>query len=73
MHEQNEKYQMKATLFITIAIIAAITALGTMTTITAPNVFAQNGSSQMKQLINACMYNNASACRALEGNSSTTR
>jgi hypothetical protein len=64
---------MKATLFITVVIIAAITALDAMTTITAPTVFAQNGSLQMKQLINSCMYNNASTCRALEGNSSTTR
>jgi|GEM_PF-6083029 hypothetical protein len=64
---------MKDSLFITVVSIVAITVLAAMTTIAAPNVFAQNVSSQMKQLINACMYNNATACKALEGNSTTTR
>lgn len=64
---------MKDSLFITVVSIVAITVLAAMITIAAPNVFAQNVSSQMKQLINACMYNNATACKALEGNSTTTR
>lgn len=64
---------MKATLAIIIAMIAAVTVVGAMTTITALNVFAQNESSHMRQLINDCMYNNASACKALEGNNTTVR
>jgi Na+-translocating ferredoxin:NAD+ oxidoreductase RnfG subunit len=66
---------MKARLAITMAMIAAVTAAGVMTTttITTFNVFAQNDPSNVNQLIKACMYNNASTRRALEGNNTTVQ
>ena len=60
---------MNANLVIIIAIAA--TAIYTMTAITTIEIFAQNQSSYMDKLINECMYNNVTACNALEHYNST--
>ncbi len=56
---------------IVIIVVAAAAAAAT-TAITTIEIFAQNESSPMDQLINDCMYNNVTACNALEHYNSTT-
>jgi len=46
-------------------------AISAMTAIVTIEIFAQNQSSYMDQLINECMYNNVTACNALEHYNST--
>jgi hypothetical protein len=71
--KRNKNYQMK-TMLTTIVIIVAVAAAatGATTVITTIEIFAQNKSSPMDQLINDCMYNNVTACNALEHYNSTT-
>jgi hypothetical protein len=47
---------MKDSLFITVVIIVAITVLGAMTTIAAPNVFAQNVGSLADETTHQRLY-----------------
>ncbi len=61
---------MLTTIVIIVAVAAAAT--GVTTVITTIEIFAQNKSSPMDQLINDCMYNNVTACNALEHYNSTT-
>ena len=61
---------MLTTIVIIVAVAAAAT--GATTVITTIEIFAQNKSSPMDQLINDCMYNNVTACNALEHYNSTT-
>jgi hypothetical protein len=51
--------------------IAGAAAISAMTAIATTEIFAQNQSSYMDQLINECMYNNITACNALEHYNST--
>ena len=61
---------MLTTIVIIVAVAAA--AAGATTEATTIEIFAQNESSPMDQLINDCMYNNVTACNALEHYNSTT-
>jgi len=61
---------MLTTLVIIVAVAAA--AAGATTATTTIEIFAQNESSPIDQLINDCMYNNVTACNALEHYNSTT-
>lgn len=61
---------MLAIKVIMVTVIAGL-APGTMIAITTLEIFAQNKSSPMDQLINECMYNNVTACNALEHYNST--
>lgn len=65
---------MKIMLAIKVIMVTVVAGLspGAMTAITTFEIFAQNGSSPMEQLINDCMYNNVTACNALEHYNSTT-
>lgn len=65
---------MKIMLAIKIIMIVLVAGLspGALTAITTFEIFAQNESSPMEQLINDCMYNNVTACNALEHYNSTT-
>ena len=65
---------MKIMLAIKVIIVTVITGLApsAVTAITTLETFAQNESSLMDQLINDCMYNNVTACNALEHYNSTT-
>jgi hypothetical protein len=56
-------------LVIMISIAGAV--MGAMTAITTIETFAQNQSSYMDQLIDECMYNNVTACNAIEHYNST--
>ena len=58
---------------IVLVIMISITgeAMGAMTAITTIETFAQNQSSYMDQLIDECMYNNVTACNAIEHYNST--
>jgi hypothetical protein len=60
---------MLTTIVIIVAVAAA--AAGATTAATTIKIFAQNESSPMDQLINDCMYNNVTACNALEHYNST--
>jgi hypothetical protein len=62
---------MSAIKVIIVTVIAGL-APAAMTAITTFEIFAQNESSPMNQLINECMYNNVTACNALEHYNSTT-
>lgn len=63
---------MNSNLTVLVFIIAiAGAAISTMTTIATIEIFAQNQSSYMDRLINECMYNNVTACNALEHYNST--
>lgn len=53
-------------LLIMIAVASTTTISATTTTIATQEIFAQNQSTYMEQLINECMYNNVTACNALE-------
>ncbi len=55
---------------IMIAVVATAAVAGAMTTITTFDIFAQK-SSNWDQLVNDCWYNNVTACKVLEGNSTT--
>ncbi len=61
-------------IMVTVIMVTVIAGLapGAMTAITTFEIFAQNESSPMDQLINDCMYNNVTACDALEHYNSTT-
>jgi hypothetical protein len=63
---------MLTTIVIIVAVAAAAAAAGATTAATTTEIFAQNESSPMDQLINDCMYNNVTACNALEHYNSTT-
>jgi hypothetical protein len=63
---------MKIMLTTLVIIIAVVAAAGATTAATTVEIFAQNESSPMDQLINDCMYNNVTACNALEHYNSTT-
>ena len=63
---------MKIMLTTIVIIVVAAAAAGATTAITTIEIFAQNESSPMDQLINDCMYNNVTACNALEHYNSTT-
>ena len=63
---------MKIMLTTIVIIVVAAAAAGATTVITTIEIFAQNESSPMDQLINDCMYNNVTACNALEHYNSTT-
>ncbi len=65
---------MKIMLVIKVIIVTVIAGLapGAVTAFTTLEIFAQNESSPMDQLINDCMYNNVTACNALEHYNSTT-
>jgi hypothetical protein len=71
--KKNKNYQMKIMLTTIVIIVAVIAAAATeaTTVITTIEIFAQNKSSPMDQLINDCMYNNVTACNALEHYNST--
>jgi len=56
---------------IVIMIAIAGATISVMTTMATIEIFAQNQSSYMDQLINECMYNNVTACNALEHYNST--
>ena len=71
--KRNKSHQMNIMLTTTIVIIVALAAVsGAATAITTYEIFAQNKSSPMDKLINDCMYNNVTACNALEHYNSTT-
>jgi hypothetical protein len=55
-----------------VVVVAAAAAAGATTGATTIEIFAQNESSPMDQLINDCMHNNVTACNALEHYNSTT-
>jgi hypothetical protein len=61
-------------IMVTVIMVTVIAGLapGAMTAITTFEIFAQNESSPMDQLISDCMYNNVTACDALEHYNSTT-
>ncbi len=61
---------MLAIKVIMVTVIAGL-APGAMIAITTLEIFAQNENSPMDQLINECMYNNVTACNALEHYNST--
>jgi hypothetical protein len=65
---------MKIMLAVKVIMVTVIAGLapGAITTITTIEIFAQNESSPMERLINDCMYNNVTACNALEHYNSTT-
>jgi opacity protein-like surface antigen len=66
---------MLTTIVIIVAVAAAAAAAaaaGATTAATTIEIFAQNERSPMDQLINDCMYNNVTACNALEHYNSTT-
>ena len=63
---------MLTTIVIIVAVAAAAAAAGATTAATTIEIFAQNESSPMEKLINDCMYNNVTACNALEHYNSTT-
>jgi hypothetical protein len=63
---------MLTTIVIIVTVAAAAAAAGATTAATTIEIFAQNESSPMDQLINDCMYNNVTACNALEHYNSTT-
>ena len=56
---------------LVIMIAVASTTISATTTIATQEIFAQNQSTYMDQLINECMYNNVTACNALEHYNST--
>lgn len=62
---------MLTTIVIIVAVVVVVAA-GATSAITTFEIFAQNESSPMDQLINDCMYNNVTACNALEHYNSTT-
>ncbi|HKR74526.1 MAG TPA: hypothetical protein VJR94_10500 [Candidatus Nitrosocosmicus sp.] len=63
---------MNANLIVLVIMISiAGAAMGAMTAITTIETFAQNQSSYMDQLIDECMYNNVTACNAIEHYNST--
>ncbi len=63
---------MNANLTVLVIMTAiAGAAISAMTAIATIEIFAQNQSSYMDQLINECMYNNVTACNALEHYNST--
>ena len=65
---------MKIMLAIKVNMVTVVAGLspGAVTAITTFEIFAQNGSSLMEQLINDCMYNNVTACNVVEHYNSTT-
>ena len=65
---------MKIMLAIKVIMVTVIAGLapGTMISHNTFEIFAQNESSPMDKLINDCMYNNVTACNALEHYNSTT-
>ena len=65
---------MKIMLAIKVIMVTVIAGLvpGTMIAHNTFDIFAQNESSPMDKLINDCMYNNVTACNALEHYNSTT-
>jgi len=63
---------MKIMLTTIVIMVAVAAAAGATTANTTFDIFAQNDSSPMDQLINDCMYNNVTACNALEHYNSTT-
>ena len=63
---------MQIMLTTIVIIVAVAAAAGATTAITTFEIFAQNESPPMDQLINDCMYNNVTACNALEHYNSTT-
>ena len=70
--KRNKNHQMKIMLTTIVIIVALAAVSGAATAITTYEIFAQNKSSPMDQLINDCMYNNVTACNALEHYNSTT-
>ena len=71
--KRNKNYQLKIMLTAIVIIVAVVAAAdGAPTAITTFEIYAQNKSSSMDQLINDCMYNNVTACNALEHYNSTT-
>ena len=59
------------TVLVIMIAVASTTISATTTTIATQEIFAQNQSTYMDQLINKCMYNNVTACNALEHYNST--
>lgn len=59
------------TVLVIMTAIAGAAAISAMTAIATIEIFAQNQSSYMDQLINECMYNNVTACNAIEHYNST--
>ena len=64
---------MNANLTVLVIVIAVVaTAIYSLSAInTTLEIFAQNQSSYLDKLINECMYNNVTACNALEHHNST--
>lgn len=62
---------MLATIVIIVAVAVAVPT-GATTALTSLEIFAQNESSSMDQLINDFMYNNVTAYNALAHYNSTT-
>lgn len=52
-------------------ISVASTTISATATIATQEIFAQNQNTYMDHLINECMYNNVTACNALEHYNST--
>ncbi|MGD9671966.1 MAG: hypothetical protein AB7U98_00635 [Candidatus Nitrosocosmicus sp.] len=56
---------------LVIMISVASTTISATATIATQEIFAQNQNTYMDHLINECMYNNVTACNALEHYNST--